>query len=146
MNTLKVAKILGLVLVVLVVVFVVATMMTDTRDTTGLVLDESGNLVPPTPREASGETIDYTFVCPGGETFTTSYDLGANALTLTRASDTYVLPQVVSASGARYALEDGSVVFAEKEGSALVEIDGVIVLQNCTVQEPEVTPVPPPAL
>ena len=101
-----------------------------------LVLDETGKMVAETPLEASGEVIAYTFSCPDGKTFSTSYDLGSNALTLLLEGDmAYVLPQAVSASGARYATADESVVFWEHQGEAKVEMNGAVLHEGCVVQK-----------
>lgn len=97
-----------------------------------MVLTESGDRRPYESLPASGETIEATYLCPGGETFTTSYDLGSNELTLTLPDGSaYTLPQVPSADEARFAAFDGSVAFYERLSLAHVAIAGDIRYGNC---------------
>ena len=60
----------------------------------------------------------FTYVCPGGKTFSVSYDEGFTAATVKSGADTYKLPAVISASGARYS--DGKVEFWEHQGEAML--------------------------
>ena len=97
-----------------------------------LVLDESGQMVARAPLAESGVKFEYTFDCRDDKTFSTSYDLGSNALTLTISPEqSYVLPQDVSETGAYYTSVDGQVTFFEKGGSARVEINGEVAYENC---------------
>ena len=97
-----------------------------------LVLDENGQKVARAPLAESGVTFDYVYDCRDDKRFTTSYDLGSNALTLTISPEqSYVLPQDVSETGAYYTSVDGQVTFFEKGGSARVEINGEVAYENC---------------
>ena len=97
-----------------------------------LVLDESGQKVQRAALAESGVKFEYTFDCRDDKSFSTSYDLGSNALTLTISPEqSYVLPQDVSETGAYYTSVDGQVTFFEKGGSARVEINGEVAYENC---------------
>lgn len=83
----------------------------------------------------SGETIETVFACPDGETFTTSYDLGSNAVTLTLADGSeHTLAQSVSAAGGRYTNPSESVVFSEGAGAASVQREGETIHEQCVAQ------------
>lgn len=104
---------------------------------TDLVLNESGQKVARAPLSERGVKFDYVFDCRDDKSFSTSYDLGSNALTLTISPEqSYVLPQDVSETGAYYSSVDGQVTFFERGGSARVEINGEAAYENC-----EATPV-----
>jgi len=60
----------------------------------------------------------FTFVCPGGRTFSASFDEGFTMATVKAAAATYKLPAVISASGSRYS--DGKIEFWEKGGEAML--------------------------
>lgn len=97
-----------------------------------LVLDENGQMIPRAPLPESGEKFEYVFDCRDDKSFSTSYDLGSNALTLTISPEqSYVLPQDVSETGAYYTSVDGQVTFFERAGSARVEINGEVAYENC---------------
>lgn len=110
----------------------------------GTVLNEQGEYVPYAPGEASGHTVDVTYTCPNGEQFSTSYDFGSNELTLTLADgSTHALPQAGTDGSARYAKQDGSVVFVEERGRAKVEMNGETTLSDCAPKlSVEATPTP----
>jgi membrane-bound inhibitor of C-type lysozyme len=55
-----------------------------------------------------------TYVCPGGKTFSVTYDEDYTVATVKSGDATYKLPAVISGSGARYS--DGKVEFWEKGG------------------------------
>lgn len=99
---------------------------------TDLVVDESGQKVARAPLTESGVKFDYVFDCRDDKSFSTSYDLGSNALTLTVSPEqSYVLPQDVSETGAYYTSVDRQVTFYENGGSARVEINGEVAYENC---------------
>ncbi len=135
MVTIKTAKILGVIILALAVLFVVLTFVVKKDTPTNLMMDESGNMVPVAPLEASGETLEYSFICPEGGKFTTSYDLGANAITLKINEVTYLLPQAVTESGALYRTSDGNVVYTERDGKSSVEVSGELLYVDCVVEE-----------
>jgi membrane-bound inhibitor of C-type lysozyme len=60
----------------------------------------------------------FTYVCPGGKTFSVSYDEGFTLATVKSGAETYKLPAVISGSGARYS--DGKVEFWEHQGEAML--------------------------
>lgn len=107
-----------------------------TEPAPGVILQESGDLALYQPLPASGETVAATYLCPGGESFNTSYDLGSNELTLTLPDgNTHTLPQIPSAEEARFGAFDGSVVFYERLALAHVAINGEIRYGNCVAGE-----------
>ena len=98
----------------------------------GVILHESGERRPYEPLPPNGETIEAAYLCPGGERFTTSYDLGSNELTVTLPDGTvHTLPQIPSAEEAHFAAFDGSVAFYESRSRAHVGIGGEIRYGNC---------------
>lgn len=60
----------------------------------------------------------FTYACPGGKTFSVSYDADFTAATVKSGAETYKLPAVISGSGARYS--DGKVEFWEHQGEAML--------------------------
>jgi len=60
----------------------------------------------------------FTYACPGGKTFSVSYDEGFTTATVKSGADTWKLPAVISGSGARYS--DGKVEFWEHQGEAML--------------------------
>ena len=102
------------------------------KSDTNLILDESGQKVARAALAESGVKFDYHFDCRDDKSFSTSYDLGSNALTLTVSPEqSYVLPQDVSETGAYYTSVDRQVTFYENGGSARVEINGEVAYENC---------------
>lgn len=98
----------------------------------GTILQDTGEYAPYEPGEPSGVTLDTTYTCPGGETFTTSYDFGSNAITLSLPdSRSYTLVQAATGAAARYVELDGTAVFVEEDGTAHVEVDGATLFENC---------------
>lgn len=74
-----------------------------------------------------------TFTCTDGtELDATFYSEESMALTLD--GTTYELPQVVSASGARYANSDESFVFWNKGNEATVFVDGSVAYEGCVAE------------
>ena len=74
------------------------------------------------------------FTCPTGETIAVDFATeaeGAATVTLPEQS-AIVLPRVEAASGAKYS--DDTTTFWEQGGEAMVEVNGEITLQNCTVE------------
>ena len=102
-----------------------------------VILHESGERRPYQPLPPSGETIEASYLCPGGERFTTSYDLGSNELTVTLPDGTmHTLPQIPNAAEAHFEAFDGSVAFYERDSRAHVALNGEMRHGNCI---PEVT-------
>lgn len=137
MNT--TAKILGAIAIALVVGFALVSIFgpEDQASIDARLEQETADreLVP------SGKTIEAAYLCPSGDTIQTSYDIGANAITLRLPSgEQHVLKQVVSASGARYGTEDESVTFWEHQGKASVELSGDRRYSDCAVVVESSTP------
>ncbi len=109
------------------------------RDTTSPnppVLYEDGEERPYERPEPSGNVIQTTYDCPNGDMFITEYDTGSNDITLETDDRTvYILPQIVSEAGARYAKFDGSVEFYEEDGRATVTVDGEPLHEDCEPME-----------
>lgn len=61
------------------------------------------------------------------------FDNTAGTVTVTLPDGTVALPQVESASGARYG--DGTTTFWNKGNEALVEVNGETVYENCISQD-----------
>src|SRR5690606_12238127 len=96
------------------------------------ILDEP--TADPVPEEAPPVLEIFTFSCPNGGMFTISYSGPENEVaTLSFSGVQHVLERAISASGARYASEDGQVVFWEHQGQAFVEIDGTPAVEGCTL-------------
>jgi membrane-bound inhibitor of C-type lysozyme len=60
----------------------------------------------------------FNYVCPGGKTFSASFDEGFTMATVKAGAATYKLPAAISASGSRYT--DGKIEFWEKGGEAML--------------------------
>jgi putative lipoprotein len=98
-----------------------------------LLLVACGAEAPPSGTGPSEDVIRATFVCPDGTQIEAAFDNAAGTVTISLADDTLTLPQVESASGARYS--DGTTTFWNKGDEALVEVDGQIVHQNCVTED-----------
>jgi membrane-bound inhibitor of C-type lysozyme len=74
------------------------------------------------------------YQCPGGEVIEVTFpaERGEEVMVMLPEQDPLTLPQVEAASGAKYS--DGTTTFWEKDGEALVEVNGEITLQGCTAQ------------
>lgn len=76
------------------------------------------------------------FACDSGEAFTLSYAGEDNSTAVLYLPDTDTpvdLSRVRSASGARYATDDESIVFWEHQGEATVWRDDEPIAEGCTV-------------
>lgn len=60
----------------------------------------------------------FTWECPGGKSFTVSFDEGFTTATVVLGATTYKLPAAISASGSRYT--DDKVEFWEHQGEAML--------------------------
>ncbi len=119
----KIAAVGAAVLLLVVIGYV----MFASQDEIVMTDRDEGTVLTPSP-ESERET--FTFACPSGESFTTSYDPGTNTLTLTLPnSESYLLEQAVVDSGARY--EGGGAVFFENQGEARVETGGQTRFEGC---------------
>ena len=78
---------------------------------------------------ATDEIIDATFVCPDGTSIDVEFDNGARTATVALPEGTVTLPQVESASGARYS--DGTTTFWNKGNEATIEVDGETLYESC---------------
>lgn len=86
----------------------------------------------------STDTIknDVSFECKDGKAIIALYSDGQVELMLSDGRN-LILHHAVSASGARYANEDESIVFWNKGTSAFIEENGAITFEGC-----EETPIP----
>lgn len=108
----------------------------ETIDLDAVWFDETGELLEAAVElEATGEAFAVRYSCAEGAELLTSYDLGANRLTVTFAGEHYELPQAFSTTAARFALRDNSVIFTEEAGEAQLEIDNTVVAANCVAQD-----------
>lgn len=83
---------------------------------------------------APKETEVFTFACANGQSFTVSYDEGATTATVKASGQTYTLPAVISASGARYT--DNKVEFWEKGGEAMLNGAAGGPYEACPLKDP----------
>lgn len=82
-----------------------------------------------------GNRNAFIFDCPSGVEIKISYDEENDSATLFIDGEEYRIHQVISASGARYANDDETVVFWEHQGEAMVEIEGETLYQECKLKE-----------
>ena len=80
------------------------------------------------------EVTSVAFACPDGETIEAIFpvDGGEEVIVTLPEQEAITLPQVESGSGAKYS--DGTTTFWEHAGEAMVEVNGEVVLQGCTVE------------
>ncbi len=76
--------------------------------------------------------IDVTYACADGVTIEAVFDNDAQTVTVTLPDGTLELPQVVSASGARYS--DGTTTFWTKGDGAFVQVNDETVIDDCVAQ------------
>jgi len=77
----------------------------------------------------------FTFICNSDKEIKISYNEEGNSASLFIEGEKYELHRVISASGARYANDDETVVFWEHQGEAMVEIDGETIYKECKLKE-----------
>jgi membrane-bound inhibitor of C-type lysozyme len=79
------------------------------------------------------ETIHARFDCDGGESIEAAFDNGPKPSVELALSDgrRWILPQALSASGARYANGDESIVFWNKGNTAFIEEGGRTTYRDC---------------
>lgn len=84
-----------------------------------------------------GETIHATFNCDAGRSIDATFDNGPKALVRLSLSDGrhLTLPQARSASGARYANDDESIVFWNKGNTAFIEETGQTTYRGCVAKD-----------
>ena len=86
---------------------------------------------------AHAKTIHATFRCDAGKSIAAVFDNGPKANVRLSLSDgrRLTLPQARSASGARYANDDESIVFWNKGNTAFIEESGRTTYQGCVTEE-----------
>jgi len=77
----------------------------------------------------------FIFACPFGVEIKISYDKEGDSAILLIEDEEYKIHRVISASGARYANDDETIIFWEHQGEAMVEIDGETMYQECKLRE-----------
>ncbi len=92
---------------------------------------------PRTEEELAGEGILAVFVCPSGQAI--AADFGKRQVRLALSDGrSMTLPQVIAASGARYANQDESFVFWNKGNGAFVQEGGdMVTYADCLWQPTE---------
>ena len=82
------------------------------------------------------DTISATFRCDGGQTIAAIFDNAPKAMVRLSLSDGrhLVLPQARSASGARYANDDETIVFWNKGDTAFIEEGGRTTYRDCVAK------------
>lgn len=88
------------------------------------------------PGQTTHTSQTYTFIS-GDESITIQYDEEGDTAELTYGGEKYQLEHVVSASGARYANEDESVVYWEHQGTATVWMNDEVVFEGSPSGEGE---------
>jgi membrane-bound inhibitor of C-type lysozyme len=82
--------------------------------------------------ERARRVIESTFVCSSGERIAAVFDTGSNRVDLSLPDGRKLsLAQVLSASGARYANADESIVFWNKGRTAFLQESGVVTQSDC---------------
>ena len=82
--------------------------------------------------ERARRFIESTFVCSSGEGIEAVFDTGSNRVDLSLPDGRKLtLAQVLSASGARYANADESIVFWNKGRTAFLQESGVVTQSDC---------------
>jgi membrane-bound inhibitor of C-type lysozyme len=82
--------------------------------------------------ERARRVIESTFVCSSGERIEAMFDTGSNRVDLSLSDGRKLsLAQVLSASGARYANPDESIVFWNKGRTAFLQESGVVTRSDC---------------
>lgn len=85
---------------------------------------------------APAKTINAKFTCDGGKTIDATFvNTGKGSVKLVLSDGrSLTLPQAMSASGARYANKDESVVFWNKGNTAFIDEGGKTTFQNCATR------------
>jgi membrane-bound inhibitor of C-type lysozyme len=96
-----------------------------------LVIKKSPNQIPANPTEGKDISITATgsFLCSNGSTIDAIFT--ENSAIVSVDEQVLELPQVVSASGARYANADESFVFWNKGNTVFIEQSGEITYNDC---------------
>lgn len=119
-------------ILVIVIILAIASI------TTVFLLTNQKETSPENNTDPSG-MIDYiTFSCPSGKDIKINYDDDISKATVLFKNKEYNLQRARSASGARYANEDESIVFWEHQGEATLKINGETVAENCTFKEAQI--------
>ena len=87
--------------------------------------------------EEGSEESYFIFVCPSGAEIRVNYEEGGNLAVVQLEGKVYRLKIAVSASGARYANEDESVVFWDHQGEAMVLFNDEPTYEGCELQRLE---------
>lgn len=87
--------------------------------------------------QSEPEIIDYfDFICPAGPDLRITYSTGGDRATLLFDGEEYQLQRASSGSGARYTNQDESIVFWEHQGEAMLEREGSLVAEGCSLNQP----------
>ena len=79
----------------------------------------------------------FVFVCPSGAEIKVSYEEEGDLAIVQLEGKEYRLSRAISASGARYANEDESVVFWEHQGEAMVLFNDEPAYEGCKLERLE---------
>lgn len=92
------------------------------------------------------EIVSVNYMCEGGSSIVANYNNTDDNVALVLSDGREMtLPLAVSASGARFANEDESVVFWNKGNGAFLEEGGVTTFEDCVAEGTEVEEVEPEA-
>lgn len=85
-------------------------------------------------RNTKKETINALYECTSGDWINASFDLASDKVIISLSDGRELrLPRAISASGARYANADESLVFWNKGDTAFIEENGTITYQDCII-------------
>jgi membrane-bound inhibitor of C-type lysozyme len=121
--------IIMLVLVVLLLLSVATNLREQKVSNTAHVTNVSG---------AQDENMQvYLLECSDGFEGRVTYQSrqGVDNVLITSGGQTVMLSRTPSAAGAQHQTEDGRMVFLEKGGLALIQIDGVTVHEDCVLSQ-----------
>lgn len=83
-------------------------------------------------QEEQAKDINAVFTCPDQRTIITTFHLSDDTVDIKLSDGREItLPRAISASGARYANADESIVFWNKGDTAFIEENGTITYQDC---------------
>ena len=134
--------VLVLICMVLIAVIIFIWQGTDlfvTQSPTPIETPRDEPLISIPPETEAKISQDFTFICDDNKSIIANFEIDEiNHIDQVRLvlSDgrSFVLPRAISASGARYAFDDESMVFWNKGTTAFITENGVETFSNCNTQ------------
>jgi len=84
--------------------------------------------------ENNNENV-FFFSCSDGVEIKISYEKDTESAILLIEEEEYTVNRVISASGARYANNNETIIFWEHQGEVMVEINGEKIYQDCRLKD-----------